>query len=129
MGGYSRNKMILGAKQYFGAKVLALAIVPGTAAYMAAKANAYFEGAKGLHYTNKQLNRTHYLLAKQKDVYRAIVDDFQVWQDDITHRRADNLSASKLTKNLTMDKLYYPYRKADEMIDNNVLIAMMQNYE
>jgi hypothetical protein len=128
VGGYSMNKMILGAKQYFGAKVLAIAIIPGTAAYLAAKANAYFEGAKGLHYTNKHLNRTHYLLAKQRDTYRAIVDDFQIWQDDITHRRGTDLSASKLSKTLTMDKLYYPYRKADEMIDNNVLVAMMQNY-
>ena len=128
IGGYSMNKMILGAKQYFGAKVLAIAIVPGTAAYLAAKANAYFEGAKGLHYTNKQLNKTHVLYAKQTDVYRAVVNDFQIWQDDVTHRHANNLSASKLTKHVTMDKLYYPYRIADEMIDNNILVAMMQNY-
>tara|TARA_R110000796_G_scaffold59672_1_gene137691 strand:+ start:30049 stop:35007 length:4959 start_codon:yes stop_codon:yes gene_type:complete len=128
IGGYSMNKMILGAKQYFGAKVLAIAIVPGTAAYLAAKANAYFEGSKGLHYTNKQLNKTHVLYAKQTDVYRAVVHDFQIWQDDVTHRHANDLSASKLVKNVTMDKLYYPYRVADEMIDNNILVAMMQNY-
>ena len=127
-GGYSKNRVILGAKEYFSAKVLGLAVIPGTAAYIAAKANAYFEGAKGLHYTNKQMSNTHRLFYKQKDVYMGLVNDFEIWQDDAQHRRANDLSASKLVKAATMDKLYVPYRKADEAIDNNVLVSMAQNY-
>mgnify|MGYP003108454729 FL=1 len=127
-GGYSKNKVIQGAKQYFSAKVLGLAFIPGTAAYLAAKASAYMEGAKGLHYNNKQMAETHRLFYKQKDKYLGLVNFFQPWQDDFTMRVANNLSASKLVKTATMDKLYYPYRKADEMIDNNILIAMSQNY-
>lgn len=127
-GGYSKNKIILGAKQYFSAKVLGLAFIPGTAAYLAAKASSYMEGAKGIHYTNKQMAETHRLFFAQKDKYLGLVNFFQPWQDDFTMRVANDLSASKLVKSVTMDKLYLPYRKADEIIDNNILIAMSQNY-
>ena len=127
-GGYSKNKVILGAKQAFSAKVLGFAIIPGTAAYLAAKSNAYMEGAKGIHYTNKQMGNTHRMFFKQKDKYLGLVHFYQPWQDDFTVRVANEMSASKLVKSVTMDKLYLPYRKADEVIDNNVLISMTQNY-
>ena len=92
------------------------------------KSNFYMTGAEGLRYKKEDIKKAHEMLIRRNKNYKLIVDYFQPHTRDITKKKADDLSASKMARTFTMDNIYIMHRKGDEMIDNNILVAMMHRY-
>lgn len=122
---YSGNKIILSAMQYFSIKALAWNPVVIAANVVSGKANAYMTGAKGLYYTNASLTKAHKLFTHADNKYAAVIDFFRINADNHTYQKANKLSVSKAVKAFTLDKLMYGLRKGDDIINNNVLAAML----
>ena len=127
---YSRNKVILKLLSYMSIKSLSGNYVSGLAGGAAAYANSYIKGVGGVHYTPKQMMKAHQLMASRgkKDLYNHLKEYFNIERDFWVKEKADLLSASKLTQNLTYDKFYFIQQNVDEFASNTILIAMMQSH-
>lgn len=92
------------------------------------KANYYMTGAEGRIFNGKDIKATHKMFITRDPNYKLLIDFFAPHTRDINMKKANDLSASKIIKNFTLDNLYFMHRKGDEMIDNNILIAMMHRW-
>lgn len=128
LGNISGKKLLLNAKSGFGAKVLGLAVIPAVAAWGAGRFALNAVAKKGTFFTSKMSSDASKMFIRQDDTYNFLVNHFEVQVDNKSHRIANQLSASLLAKTVNMDTLFLGFRKADEWNENNILVAMSQNY-
>jgi hypothetical protein len=128
MGSFSGKKVLLGAKSLFGAKVLGLAVIPAVAAWGAGRLALNAVAKKGTFFTSKMSSNATKMFIKQDDTYNFLVNHFEIHQDNKSYRVANSLSTGLLAKTVSMDTLFLGFRKADEWNENNILVAMSQNY-
>ena len=128
MLGFSGKKVVLGAKGFFGAKVLGGAVIPAVAAWAAGRAAMYSVSKKGTFFTSAQMKESSKLFIKQDATYNFLVNHFEAHQDNKSYRVANSLSSGLLAKTVSMDTLFLGFRKADEWNENNILVSMSQNY-
>jgi hypothetical protein len=86
------------------------------------------EGAKGIHYSNKNMKNAHKRLATNTKEYHLASAYFDVSQEDLNMKRANDLSASRILRNMTMDKLFILHTKGDGVVDNSILNAMLESH-
>ena len=92
------------------------------------KSNFYMSGAEGTRYKKEDIKAAHKMFINRDKRYKYIIDYFAPHTRDINKKKADDLSASKMISTFTMDNIYIMHRKGDEMVDNNILVAMMHRY-
>ena len=66
--------------------------------------------------------------ATDRSKYTAITKYFDIHVEDMSYRKALELTSKKSVEWLNSRSLFSPLRKADENIDNHVLVSMAQNY-
>jgi len=130
LGKYSTNKTIASVMKFFSANTLALSYVSAFGNVASGFANTYIKSAGGRYYKKKHLKKTMMLMTSrgENDKYNHMKEYFKVENESWARKMANKLSASKLTKNLTFDKLFTIWQKGDEFIANTVLISMSQNF-
>ena len=127
---YSMNKTLSAAKTLFSAQALGLAFVPALAAGVVGKVSTWVESKKGTAFTGKQLKAAEMDLTgfNSRKKFDAITNYFEVWQEDMSNRRNIKLASGVMGRYVNLDTLFYPFRKADNVLDNTVLNAMMRNW-
>lgn len=127
---YSSNRLWIKLMSYMSVKSLAGNYVSGLGNLGGAWANSYIKGSGGVYYNPKQLFRAHKMMVErgEDDAYNRLTEFWNIERDHWAKEKADKLSASKLTQNLTYEKFYILQQKGDEFVANSILIAMMQNY-
>lgn len=125
-------KRFMQAKKYQSMKELAFAVLTGVGNALQIRSNAYFEGVKGYFYDNTQLNRASgmgaSLLGTEKKVLYDSIIEFLEPSVGIQGIRAKNMSSKKALKVLNWDTAFIQFRKPEEILNNNMLVAVMQNY-
>lgn len=133
------TRNILRAKQYLTLKALGLGFIPAGASYVAARTSAWFEGAKGMAYTEQQWRKATMNQAKEMGKYHALGYFFGVHSEN---ELIDQLSArskgttifrnpaysAKLLQYINERALMRPFSYGDERIDNHVINSMALNY-
>jgi hypothetical protein len=118
-------QFLLGAARFQQMKELSLAFLTWVGNFAQTTTGSYTEGVKGYYYDKKQWKKAVGMLGT--DVYRAATYIFEV-SSDRKFVKSKNLSASKVSKILSTDTLFYGFRKASELVSNQVLMSMLQNY-
>jgi hypothetical protein len=130
----SLTKLAQKIMQYTSLNALAFKPILAAGNWVGLTANTKIAAAEGILYNKKQLRKAHRLLGNgmwfTKNDPKAIMSTkfFEVSARNLTYEKANNLSASKLSKNLTMDNAFIMHKKADDYMDNVILLSMMQNY-
>lgn len=141
---FTHNVMAL--KNYFGIVTLGAGFIPGIASYGAARASAFIEANKGLMFTHdqfKKAGRTAFGSIDDRRKYYSLAYFFGVYNDDMITTIA-NVGKSGLGRknSLLKDKrysnrvkqyvndrlLFRPFSYGDERLDNQVAVAMANNY-
>ena len=127
---YSSNKILLKLMSYMSLKSLAGNYISGLGNLGGAYLNSFIKGVGGKYYTSNQLLKAHKVLIRRSDddAWNRLTEYFNVEKDFWAKEKADKLSATALTRNLTYEKWYILQQKGDEFVANSVLLAMMQNY-
>ena len=100
------------------------------------------EAGKGYYFTSKQVLEARKILIgavadkniaiftdkSKMELARALCGFFEPHQGKQTHLKAQDLSANKLVGKWLDNVLFWGYRKGDELNENAVMLAMMQNY-
>ena len=124
----SGTKLLQMAMAGYGLKTLGFNIVSATANYIGATANMHMQARKGAYFNKKQLRQAHILNVTGDKKAAAMFKYFETEQDNLTYRKANELSASKIATTFTVDKAFLLQQKGDAAVDMNTTIAMMQNY-
>lgn len=133
------TRNLLRAKQYFTLKTLGLGFLPAGASYVAARANAWFEGAKGTAYSEAQWKSAMGNQIRDFKRYNAFGYFFGIHSENevidlATSRSKGFISFSNPTYSARVLKyvneraLMRPFSYGDERIDNHVANAMALNY-
>ena len=100
------------------------------------------EAGKGYYFTSSQVIEARKILIgavadkniaifrdkSKMELARALCGFFEPHQGKQTHLKAQDLSANKLVGKWLDNVLFWGYRKGDELNENAVMLAMMQNY-
>lgn len=124
----SLKKMFSGTLKFFGAKALTLNMLSAVANGFGGSANAFMEGAKGRFYTKRHYANGLKMLATKNDKAYQLIEFFDIESDHTDFQKALKLSASKISKSLTFDKLYIAQKVGDWPVENGVLLAMLQTH-
>lgn len=127
-GKYSATKSYQLIMKLTSATALGLKPILAAGNLLGIKSNYYMTGREGRFYNGKDIHAAHKMFVTRDSNYKVLIDFFAPHTKDITWKKANDLSVSKIVKHFTNDNLYFMHRKGDEMIDNNVLIAMMHRY-
>ena len=96
------------------------------------KSNYYMTGWEGRYYTKKDIRATHRMLLSTDPAvrakYAAAIAYLEPYTHDLTFRKANNLSVSKLVKGFTFENVFIMHRKGDELIDRNITVSMMHRF-
>jgi len=122
------TKFLLKIKQYYAKKALSFAIIPGIGAYLAGNTASFFEGVKGIGYTKKNIVDAEKNKFTSFNKFKAISLFYDVYAEDPINRLADNKSFNFLTKISTTRNMFYPLRKVDELINDEILNRMALNW-
>lgn len=125
---YSMTKIVQEVRSFVSLKTIGLNPVSAAAAYLGASSNMWMLASGGQYYTKKQLRKAHALNIKKDDTASAVFKYLATEQEDLNYRKANELSASKLARTFTMDNAYIGIQKADQAVDFNTTLAMLQNY-
>ena len=121
-------KTILKTKQFYGKSTLGLAFIPAIGAYSAGSISKRFEGSKGIAYNNKHMGQSNRHMMTDFQKYMAMSLFYDVYAEDPTSKIIERRSANLLPKIATSRNLMYPLRKADELLNNSILNAMVLNW-
>lgn len=115
--------------KYFTGKTLGFNTNSILANIIGGDINARILGTTGKYFDNKQYSKAlyHWLPMRDPKAY-TIMGYFDIMTASKVYEKANELSASNLTKHLTWDKLFIGHEKTDSWIRNSALLAMMQNY-
>lgn len=125
---YSGTKIVQALGNLYSLKTLGFNPVSAGAAYVGATANMHMVAHKGQFYDKPQLRKAHQLNIKGDEKAGIFFKYLEIEQEDLSYRKANELSASKISKKLTVDFAYSWLQKGDAAVDFNITIAMMQNY-
>ena len=128
IGGVSMKRAIKSMMSLYSAKVLALPVIPGAAARVAAEVNMVINGTDGLHYTNKQRRKAEVEMLKNYKEVRAFANYFNVYQQGTSWKRHQDAAMKKGNKYLNLEFLYGPLRQADENVEDVLTRAMGYNH-
>jgi hypothetical protein len=123
-GKFSQNSILSTIMDYHRMKTLGLAIIPPLAARVAGEGGIFFEGVKDRFYNTSHVTEAHKMFASNSETMNMLVKFMNIYQEEQSFRLANNLSASKIAKGLTLDNMYRGYSFTDEKIDNIVLVSM-----
>lgn len=102
---------------YYGVKVLGASIIAPVAAFTAGFANIYFEASKGQFFNLKDAKISIKRFLRRDRKAMMLIKYFEPNQEDLTHRKANNLSVNKVTKYITTANMYKGFTLADEKLD------------
>jgi hypothetical protein len=119
---------LLKLKNYYAKKSLSFAVVPGLGAYIAGNVAGFFEGVKGVNYTKDNIKQAFKNKTTEFKKYKAISLFFDVYAEDPINAMSDAQSANFLTKIATTRNMFYPLRKTDELINDEVLNRVSLNW-
>lgn len=122
------TKAILKLKNYYAKKALSFAMIPGIGAYLAGNAAGFFEGVKGINYTKENIVGAGKNKIKDFIKFKALSLFFDVYAEDPLNALADSKSANFLTKIGTTRNMFYPLRKTDELINDEVANRLALNW-
>lgn len=122
------TKILLKLKNYYAKKALSFAILPGLGAYLAGNTAGFFEGVKGVNYTKESIVGAGKNKIKEFTKFKALSMFFDVYAEDPLNALADAKSANFLTKIGTTRNMFYPLRKTDENINDELANRLALNW-
>ena len=125
---YSMNKTASTMKTWYSANALGFAFIPALAAGVVGTMAIWIEGKKGTAFTSKQFLDAEGDILTNRTKYEAFTNYFEIWQEDMSARRNIKLASGLIGRYVNLDTLFMPFRKADNVLDNVVLNAMMRNW-
>lgn len=125
---YSGNKLARMIMNYTSLNALAFKPILAAGNALGILTNSYMMGAEGIHYTKEQMNKAWKLLIKKDDISIAADQFFEPSARNLTYEKANDLSASKVTQLFTMITMFLFHKKPDDIMDRNILMAMMFNH-
>jgi hypothetical protein len=126
--GISAKRALKAMMSTYSFKVLALPVIPGAAARIAAEVNMVVNGVDGLHYTNKQRRNAEIEMLKNYKEVRAFANYFNVYQQGTSWKRHQDAAMKKGNKYLNLESMYGPLRQADENVEDVLTRAMGYNH-
>lgn len=124
----SMKKTVKKLMQYKSARVLSFAVLAPAAAYISGSMNTFFEAVKNVHFDRHDLNEMAVRLAKQDKLLKALSGYWAPYQEDMSYRMANDLSATKAGRWLNTEMMYRGFSWIDERLDDLVMSCMMKNY-
>lgn len=124
----SSKKLFSQTLKWFSAKSLSLNVLSGAANFFGGNANALMEGSKGRFYNKSQYYNGVRLLATKKDIAFQAIEFFDIGSTHTDFQKANKLSASGITKNMTFDKFYALQQGGEWTVENLTLLAMLQSH-
>lgn len=124
----STRKIFSQTLKWFSAKSLSLNLLSAAANAFGGTSNAYFEGVKGRFYSSKQLTKALTMIGSKNEKAHQLIHYFDVESTKSNFTRANELSASKVTKNVTFDKWYALQKIGEYPVENGTLLAMLQSH-
>ena len=125
---YSSTNMIKMIMNYTSLKALALDPILGAGNAIGIYTNTVMLAAGGRYFNRHHLNKSQKLSAQRDKKFLSAEAFFEVSARNLTLEKANNRSASKLTRLVTHDNLYITLKKPDDVIDGHLLGAMLLNY-
>ena len=121
-------KTLLKLKQYHSKKTLSFAVIPGLGALLAGNISALIEGSKGISYTKKNVAEATKNMITNPKKYLALSKFFEPYQEDPMTKYIERLSAHWATRWLTTRNMFFPLRRADELMTDALLNRMALNW-
>ncbi|MCK5644048.1 MAG: hypothetical protein KAJ19_24835 [Gammaproteobacteria bacterium] len=125
---YSSLKFYQAILGFTSASALAVKPVLAAGNAIGIKANYYMTGWEGRYYTREDIRKTHRMAVSGDVMYKAAISYFEPFTHDLSFRKANNMSVSKIAKTLTFENLFILHRLGDEHIDRNITVSMMQRF-
>jgi hypothetical protein len=122
------TKILLKLKNYYAKKALSFAVIPGIGAYMAGNVASFFEGVKGVNYTKQNILDAGKNKVKEFHKFKALSLFFDVYAEDPTNALMDAKSANFFTRIGTTRNMFYPLRKTDELINDELANRLALNW-
>lgn len=127
---YSTNKILKSVMNYFSLNTLALSYVSAFGNLAAGTAGIFFKANGKTFFTKDQVKKTIKMMASKGDngKYYKMSEYFNIESENWVHSKASKLSASKIVKNVTLEKAYTLWQKGENFLSNTILVSMSQNY-
>ena len=129
---YSSSKILNFFMTYLSTKALGLNLPLAMASATGAQMNRIMLGKEKTFWKTEQMsNATKRLLkpfSKERAKINAAIDFFEVSSRPMTREKTIKLTKNKLSKTLSLRNIFVAHRKGDDLIDNQLLLAMMDNY-
>lgn len=125
---YSLTKAYQLLMKFTSAAALGLKPILSVGNLLGITSNYYMTGAEGNYYNNKQMNKSHGMLARKDPLMIGAIKFFEPFVHNLTYEKANNLSVSKAVQVFTFENVFILYKKGDELIDKAILGSMLQNY-
>jgi len=127
-GKYSGTKFYQNLIKYTSAKALGLKPILAMGNLLGITSNYWMMGAEGRFFNQKDMLEGIKMLTNRRDEYALAIAFFEPFIRDMVFKKANDLSAKSVVRKFTMDNLFIMHRKGDELIDAQVLMAMMNHY-
>lgn len=124
----SFNKAVLKLHSFMTLKSLGLNPISSAGNAIGAYSNLLIKATEGKYFNTEDIKDAIKLASKDNEKYHAIIEMIQPRAADVTRELANKIAASKIEKNLTMEKMLFMMKNPDEQLENIVLLAMMKNY-
>jgi hypothetical protein len=121
---YSFDSMFNGALRFTAAKGLGLNMFAPVVNLLAGKSNAYFEGIKGRFYDTGDLTKAYYLLTRNDEKARLLIDYFKIQMGERLGTDASKLT-TKITDKSFEDIAFLGFHIGDYVVQNATLIASL----
>lgn len=127
---YSYNKLASAGLRAFAVKALGLNFISQTANLAGGIMNTMILGTGGNFFTKSQIAKSMSMLASGNlnPKVMAIKEVLNLRGDNDLMKRANDVSVNDLARKMDIDKVFWLQEKADQIIFNNVGIAMMMNF-
>ena len=126
--GLSGTKTLMSLKMLHSQSTLGLKTPVAFGAFIAGQFGLRQQASKGVFITPENLTKAQKALMTSDPKMRALAEHFDIYQFDITQKRADKLSSRFITKHITNDKWFAFLGTADRGIDAIGIYALALNY-
>lgn len=124
----STEKVISSTMKYYVTKALSFNLLPATANLFGGQANAFFEGVKGRFYNNSEYKKGLMMMSTMNKKAFAAIEYFDIEGTSTNFKKANALSVSGVTRQMTMEKFHLLQQAGDYTVENGVLLAMLQSH-
>lgn len=126
--GFSRNKAVRNTLSYVAIKSLGLNPFSAVGNYIGTRSNLYMLATEGNIINGKSLRQAVKNAYSDRKRYMAASEILQPYSHSMINEMANNLSATKLERLITVDNLFVLMKKPDEQIDRLLTNALLQSY-